>query len=386
MKQSELVFPCQWDKEILKKIASLKHDKGIVVKDMYGSLPMGPIGHGRDIRMAPKTSKKMAVDYKKTANALGFRFFYTFNTPFSFSSKSESEKLEIDNFLKWVIEEFKTDALIVASFELMKYIREKYPSVRIHISTVAGVKTIEELDRHMEIAPARVILHHDSNRNFEDTKKIVSYCKERNIEVEIMTTESCLRRCPVRAEHYQSVGEGKPDAKFHVFCNSRKLAKPMEFLKANLIRPEDLRFYEDMGINIFKITGRSKDPIWMPEVVEAYLQRRYEGNLLRLTGIDPRLDAESWIYINNKALDGFLNGFPQTQKPEDENKYCEGWITKLYKSGDFKVMDGDQSYKAENEQLISIGRSKKITEIYGDPSNYEDVKEMLRKLIENEEN
>ena len=95
-----------------------------------------------------------------------------------------------------------------------------------------------------------------------------------------------------------------------------------------------------MGVRFFKITGRSKPATWLPEVTDAYLKRQYNGNLIRLTGIDPSLRAEDWIYISNKSLKGFLEKFPKNGKEEDENAYCDKWISKLYKSGDFKVRDG----------------------------------------------
>lgn len=60
--------------------------------------------------------------------------------------------------------------------------------------------------------------------------------------------------------------------------------------------------------------------------------------------------AEEWVYINNKSLDGYLQLFPQTGSNEDERKYAEEWIAKLYQQGDFKLMDGSE-YKVVEGRL-----------------------------------
>jgi collagenase-like PrtC family protease len=141
------------------------------------------------------------------------------------------------------------------------------------------------------------------------------------------------------------------DKMFHLTCNSRKLIYPREFLLAgSVIRPEDMEIFEQMGIKYFKITGRSKPKNWLPEVVEAYQNRNYNGNLIRLLGIAPETHADEWIYINNKSLNGFLRNYPQTGNYSDEVKYCDSWIIKLYKKGNFKLLDGSR-YEVEKGTL-----------------------------------
>jgi collagenase-like PrtC family protease len=111
-----------------------------------------------------------------------------------------------------------------------------------------------------------------------------------------------------------------------------------------------MHVYEDMGIDKFKITGRSKPAEWLPEVTGAYLQRRYDGNLIRLLGIDPSLNAEQWLTINNRSLDGFLEGFPNTGDGVDEEGYCDDWASRLYASGDIRLSDGTE-YWSEGKTL-----------------------------------
>ena len=91
--------------------------------------------------------------------------------------------------------------------------------------------------------------------------------------------------------------------------------------------------------------------MWLPEVVQAYLRRSYDGNLIRLLGIDPSIRAEDWIFINNKALDGFIDGYPVNQPYPAQAEYCDGWISKMHTSGDFAVSDGTV-YTNDDRRLV----------------------------------
>jgi collagenase-like PrtC family protease len=174
--------------------------------------------------------------------------------------------------------------------------------------------------------------------------------------VEILVTESCLYRCPMRDAHYKSLAGGGADKPFHVTCNARKLTSPREFLLAGgLVRPEDTGKFEEMGVKYFKISGRSKPAGWLPEVVRAYQTRDYEGNLIRLTGIDPTLRAEEWVVIENKALEGYLDGFPASEPYEEQVTYADNWIKRLYHSGGFYLTDGSE-YLVEGGELKISGR------------------------------
>lgn len=124
---------------------------------------------------------------------------------------------------------------------------------------------------------------------------------------------------------------------------------------ANFVRPEDLVMYENIGVKLFKITGRSKPIGWLEEVVFAYLNRQYNGNLFRLLGTDPILEVENKIYIANSALNGFLETYPKSGNISEEKNYCEQWINKLYLNKKFRVENLHvQSYLDKNNLRFLI--------------------------------
>ncbi len=351
MARSKLTIPCHWDKSVLNKILDKqKFSKSdIKVSEIYGTLAKGPVLHGRAWNSIPNITKKEAVAFRRYVKSLGLKFTYLLNAPYRIGDSKDLSRVK--DYLKWIVEEFEADSLMVTSHGLMNFIREIYPFIPLYISTIAGVLNFNQLENFLDINPSRVVVHHDANRNFKDLTNLVKKAQERNVEVEVMATESCLRRCPHREAHYNHLGSGRTDVPFHTICNKKKLMYPKEFLKANFIRPEDLHFYEKIGINFFKITGRSKPSSWLPKAVKAYLERSYEGNLMRLLGTDPSLKVETWIFINNKSLDGFLDSFPRDKNEKKEDFYCDEWISKMYTEGRFKVEDGTK-YELNSSRML----------------------------------
>jgi len=65
-------------------------------------------------------------------------------------------------------------------------------------------------------------------------------------------------------------------------CTEMKLRDPVNYLRSEWIRPEDLRLYEGMGFDLFKVAERDLPTPVMVNRVRAYAARRYDGNLLDL--------------------------------------------------------------------------------------------------------
>ena len=56
----------------------------------------------------------------------------------------------------------------------------------------------------------------------------------------------------------------------------------MNYIRSEWIRLEDLRLYEEMGYDLFKVTERGLPTPVLVNRVRAYAARRYDGNLLDL--------------------------------------------------------------------------------------------------------
>jgi len=138
-------------------------------------------------------------------------------------------------------------------------------------------------------------------------------------------------------------------------------------MRSGWIRPEDVHYYEESGIDMIKLVNRGMDTPSIRKIVEAYTTGSYEGNLLdlfpdpsknimckrstafhkiayffrpfsvnlfKLLKMKPLIVAKPPFYIDNKELDGFIEHFLRENcrdKLCDECKYCDKATKKLLK-------------------------------------------------------
>jgi hypothetical protein len=141
-----------------------------------------------------------------------------------------------------------------------------------------------------------------------------------------------------------------------------KLGRPDELIKARWIRPEDVGDYDEVGIDSLKLLERFRTTETMMQVVHAYEQRCFEGNLVELLTL-PRRNAYNLpnleylirpdvvnvdlmlemadifgysfsdvMQINNRDLDGFAEHFKTHDcyhSSCEECGYCKRWTEKV---------------------------------------------------------
>lgn len=342
--------PCLWDEEKIEEILMLKGLNGRKITEVYGAIPNEVIVTGRYNKTLNEMDKEKALYIKKhyiDSNELGFA--YLINAPIDIHAIDE---IAFKEYLDWIVNVFQATSLTISSKTLIKRVRELYPKVNLNISTIAGIKDEEGFKEFLQFNPSRVILHHDCVKDIVTLKRLVELCDQHHIILEIMVNESCLNHCPSRAAHYNCLADNQDDHKYHQNCNLEKIIHPYQLLYANYIRPEDVNLYSELGIHHFKITGRSKPIWWHKEVVKAYLEGRYNGNLIRLLGIDPALEGEKLIYINNQSLDGFTQCLVECV--EKQLDLCKKKICELHQTKDFYVMREDINYQIESNELVCL--------------------------------
>jgi len=351
MKQG-ISIPCHWNKEIM---AQMLHrpvpEGGLAITEIYGTVAGNPLRHGRADSTVPSVSREQAIEFREFVRKEGVTFTYLLNAPYSLENSS---RIDLDSYLDWVLKVLQPDALSISSYELMKLVREKDSSIAIHISTIAGVRNARDLQRFQAIYPRKVTLHHDLGKDWKALAEVVEYANVHNIDVELLVTESCLYNCPIRDKHYAYLARpGRAtDLEFHLWCQSKKVGDPSEFLRAGAaIRPEDLSLLEQQGVGLFKISGRDRAVEEIPPVVAAYQARHFDGNFIDLLDVTPAL-KKGWAYISNRALDGFLEHYPQNSI-DSQKAYCQMWAVRLFERGDFYVKGA--TYAVCNGQLVRVG-------------------------------
>ena len=207
-------------------------------------------------------------------------------------------------------------------------------------------------------------------------------------DLELMVNNYCIQSCAYAAYHNATLAHssqtGHHTKGFFIDwcflkCSGMKLEEPVNYLRAEWIRPEDLHLYEDLGYDRIKIVERGAPTPVLVERVKAYAERRYDGNLLDLIqpfgfrdGIakssyynrgvlwrmryllrpflvapsrmwnlkrlaDERamlrpVDGDPPVVIDNRALDGFMDRFKEHGCKDvdcEQCRYCHRWADRV---------------------------------------------------------
>lgn len=368
----KLSVPINWDIELLEAL------KDYPVDDVYGAMDRTIIGGGRPTWSLPTVNKKQVEKYIEKTHSLGMKFTYLLNASclnnIEYSKKSH---LKIIKFLKW-INDIKVDYVTVTIPYLIEIIKNDFPNLKVKVSTIAHINSVQKAKFFEALGVDEITTDFMINRDFHLLKKIKETTK---CNIEVVLNDICLYQCPFRAYHYNVVGHASQTLNslkgFYldyclIRCSIIRFTGLKEILKSRWIRPEDIHYYEDIGIGSFKISGRTRSMEWILNVIKAYTSRKYNGNLLDLIDciespnykIEHSLnikryknllnyilvspfksykDSYDWystsrkmsnyIYIDNNKLNGFINFFKNKDCPSscEECDYCERWAKDVIK-------------------------------------------------------
>lgn len=256
-----------------------------VVKEVYGSIKGDLLGGVReDSRLENKTFFEIRK-FCECARKFSIDVCYAVNSPIITKEMCGKNDTQYSGELK-ILQNIGVKNLIVASPAFAEYAKCYYPNFGLIGSTVMEIDSVNKIIAHQHLF-SRICPSTNRNRDL----KFLDQAMERT-ELELLVNELCLFRCPWRSYHYvqesmnkycQSATEFMPLTHYPITeCWKEFIHHPHEILKSRWIRPEDIEFYERAGISWFKISGRTKSSQWIFLTTEAYLNRRYRGNLLDL--------------------------------------------------------------------------------------------------------
>lgn len=326
---SYLKIGCNFDESIPKLLNELNKDKnGIYIDEVYGSIKEHSWLTARPSFRLPDISENELREYIKRLKEIDIRFNYTLNTS-TIGSKSEIyEKQDyITEQIKMLID-IGVDTFTVTLPYVAGMIRKINNNVGICVSTIANLESITQINVWFErYGINKVCSNLSKNRDIRYLENAANFCNRNNIDLELMVNEFCgcgtansgVAHCIYRNHCYYlhstdyTIGDSKKLDDYPMSCCISSRDKGEVWLKLNYIRPEDIKLYNDIGINHFKITGRTANYDYLKRVITAYKYKLYNGNLLDLwkhlqTITDVKEEEyKSDIYIDNRKLDGFLD-------------------------------------------------------------------------------
>ena len=284
------------------------------VTETYGQATVGVMaGSGRASRLLPKIDLRALEAYVRYSAAAGLGFSYTFNASCLGNVEfTEAGMRRINQFLRRLWNMGITD-ITIALPQLVPLVKNSGCDFRLKASTIGQINGASKAAFYLRQGFRRIVIDEDITRDFRKIRQISEAFGE---GVEMIVNSICRRDCPYKMFHYnhESHASGTQDIAgfFQHACNMYSAANWMDPMRLNWVRPEDLGFYESVGVHHFKIQGRhavhAGDPV---RAVETYMKGEYAGDLYALLNLFSPGRYSATPRIDNAALDGFLNGFYQ---------------------------------------------------------------------------
>jgi collagenase-like PrtC family protease len=247
---------------------------------------------------------------------------------------------------------------------VLVWVKRHFPDFKVVVSSWARVANVKRAKYWEDLGADEIILAEYATRDFAALR---SMRRALRCELEVIANPSCLYMCYLDTNHINMMSHsaqgGHVSGGFvldhcQVYCQRMKLGKPDELIKARWIRPEDVGDYDEVGIDSMKLLERFRTTETLMQVVQAYEQRRFDGNLVELLTL-PRRNAyhppnleylirpdvvnvdlmlemadifgysfSDVIQIDNRALEGFAEHFKKHDcyhSSCDECGYCKRW-------------------------------------------------------------
>lgn len=255
------------------------------VSELFGSCDDAPVGHGRPRAVTPPVSWRKLERHLRSCHRAGLGFNLLLN-PLCLGAREESVRLEkrLRRTLARAVDTGVT-AVTIAHPWLVTLARET--PLQIRVSVFVGISTVEQasywegLGCHVLTLDTHVLC-----RDLPRIRLIANACQAK---VELPVNIGCLLRCPLARTHAARISHSsrrgaQPLDPCVRWCLEEKRRDPVNLIRADFIRPEDLDSYLALGVRRFKIVDRSCSTDTLVERVTAYANRRWDGNLLELLG------------------------------------------------------------------------------------------------------
>jgi collagenase-like PrtC family protease len=368
---------------------------GYPVAELFGKLPADSMGGGRASFMLSPLSRREFRDHVQKAARKGIGFNYLIN-PACLDNREFTRKGQagLERLLHFV-EQCGVTSVTVSLPSLLPIIKKRHPRLKVRVGVYARVDCVAKAKFWEEMGADCITLESISvNRDFAMLESIRRAVK---LELQLIANSNCMIFCPLSGQHMVNLShasqKGHPSRGFMIDycalrCSAEKLAEPSHYLRSEFIRPEDIDIYRGMGFTSFKILERGAPTAVLARRVQAYAEKRFDGNLLDLIqpygykkaspgagsrlpdlrrflryflrpgvvttggllrlkrlaeqrGLIAGMESEP-VYIDNRSLDGFLSGMKGINCRETDCSQC-GYCGKCAA----KSVRVDEKYRAE---------------------------------------
>jgi len=313
----KLSVACNFDDALLDGL------RGYPVYEIYGKLTSDFFGGGRPSFYLPEVNREALAAFVGKTHAHGIAFNYLLNASAMGNTEYTREgQRHIEEILEW-LDGIGVDSVTVASIYFLRLVKRRHPRLKVRISSHRYTDNARKVRFWVANGADYIVV---SEVNIHREFKVLEAMQKaaQGVELQLIVNNWCRQDCAIAGNHAvslssasQSQSKGFPLDYCSIVCNELRLREPVNYLRANWIRPEDLHHYEKLGYHNFKIVERNTPTQILLERVKAYTAERYDGNLLDLV----QNYAYAFDKMGEKAKDAysFRRMFKYFLKPQAIN-------------------------------------------------------------------
>lgn len=273
------MLPTNFSNAILDLIGKLNRKYSDICKiiELYGSFKTGYIGSGRPRYYLPKVTKQQfkihIMNMKEKDKDIKFNYLLNASCINGYEASVKGRK-NILNFVEFLLECGVTKLTIAVPY-LIKIIKEKFPEIKINISSFAYVESLFAVKFYEKLGINSICIGANILKNLSLLKKLK---KRTSTELVVMLNLGCIKNCPLRyyhaniSSHSSQINSYIPKHLLnyiHYTCKINKKTMPnAEFL---YIPPSKIIDYINIGIKFFKIVGRGNPIEKVINLTEEYM-------------------------------------------------------------------------------------------------------------------
>lgn len=350
--------------------------RGRPVDELFGKLRDDAAGGGRASYQFPRISRERLAEHVRQARRAGISFNYLLNASCLGNREiTRRGQREMEELVSWLAG-IGVASVTVASPYLLRLVKTRYPALRVRVSVFGGIDRVRKAQMWEELGADGLVL--DGILVNRELATLARIRRAVRCDLELLVNNNCLSGCALSPAHMNALSHAAQswheNGGFFIdwcflACTEMKLREPVNYIRSDWIRPEDLPVYEALGYDRFKIAERGLPTPVMAARVRAYAERRYEGNLLDLVQpfetpggdgtqqafrrrlpwlfrhvlrpglVNPRrllllkrladlrhltrdLSGPPPVFVDNRALDGFLERFLERGCRDDDCREC----------------------------------------------------------------
>lgn len=220
-------------------------------------------------------------------------------------------------------------SISITNMLYLKILKKKFPNIKFYSSVNTRTKNLEHAIFLEKLWIDSITLDRDINRDLDTIKSMKD---KTNLELQLMLNEPCLRNCPFRNTHFESVWYNSEQVfnwEFEDYtCYPMIRENNRLFFRIPFVRPEDLIHYKDY-ISHFKLVTRDATNDKIRFLLDIYSAEKYDGNIINIFDIEPNQFLAKLRIDNSKltSLD-FFNKIKNCPGSCDTCNMCDIFLDK----------------------------------------------------------